>query len=70
MTPIKRILFAGAAAVLTAGAASAQAQNYESAPTFGPHISAGYNYLDFDEKIGSDAYAESLGIHLQLNFGG
>lgn len=53
MTPIKTTLLAGAAAVFTAGAASAQ--DYETEETTGPYLSGGYNYLDFDEELGGEA---------------
>jgi len=45
-----------AAATLAAGAAHAQG----AAETTGPYISAGYNYLDFDEELGGDATVHGL----------
>ncbi|PQA85533.1 outer membrane beta-barrel protein [Hyphococcus luteus] len=50
----KTILFLSAASLCAAGAA--QAQGYGAGEeSVGPYLSAGYNYMDFDEKVGGDA---------------
>ncbi len=59
MSKTKTILFLSAASLMTAGAA--QAQGYGSGEeSVGPYLSAGYNYLDFDEEVGGDADVSAI----------
>lgn len=55
MTRMKTALLAGVFSVFAASAASAQGEE-----ALGPYISGGYNYLDFDEKIGGDANVSAV----------
>ena len=52
----KKILFITAASLCTAGAAHAQSGE----ESVGPYISAGYNYLDFDEEVGGHAHVSAI----------
>lgn len=56
MSKKKIVLFLSAASLCAAGAAHAQTAE-ESA---GPYISAGYNYLDFNEEVGGDGNVSAI----------
>lgn len=58
MSVLKTALLAGAA-TFVAGSAAAQ-NTYDSPVTFGPYVSGGYNYLDFDEKLGGSADVSAI----------
>lgn len=58
---MKKLLSITVGAGVALGMSAASAQDYNGdRPAYGPYISAGYNYLDFDEDLGGDASVSAL----------